>query len=114
MTHHRMPDILYQKFKENLMKTDYEFLTTEINGHILEVTINRPDVMNSLHPPSHREFDEVWSEFANNEDLWVGIITGAGDREHFQRVMTLNTKLLVAIDPVCLKPDLQDSPADLI
>ena len=24
MTHHRMPDILYQKFKENLMKTDYE------------------------------------------------------------------------------------------
>ena len=62
------------------MKTDYEFLTTEINGHILEVTINRPDVMNSLHPPSHREFDEVWSEFTNNEDLWVGIITGAGDR----------------------------------
>ena len=39
------------------MKTDYEFLTTEINGHILEVTINRPDVMNSLHPPSHLEFD---------------------------------------------------------
>lgn len=62
------------------MKNDYEFLTTEINGHILEVTINRPDVMNSLHPPSHREFDEVWSEFSNNEDLWVGIITGAGDR----------------------------------
>ena len=62
------------------MKTDYEFLTTEVNGHILEVTINRPDVMNSLHPPSHREFDEVWSEFTNDEDLWVGIITGAGDR----------------------------------
>ncbi len=62
------------------MKNDYEFLETEINGHILEVTINRPDVMNSLHPPSHREFDEVWSEFSNNEDLWVGIITGAGDR----------------------------------
>ena len=75
-----MPDILYQKFKGDIMKTDYEFLTTEINGHILEVTINRPDVMNSLHPPSHREFDEVWSEFTNDEDLWVGIITGAGDR----------------------------------
>ena len=62
------------------MKTDYEFLTTEVNGHILEITINRPDVMNALHPPSHREFDEVWSEFTSNEDLWVGIITGAGDR----------------------------------
>ncbi|HIE49102.1 MAG TPA: enoyl-CoA hydratase [Gammaproteobacteria bacterium] len=62
------------------MKDNYEFLTTTINGHILEITINRPDVMNALHPPSHREFDEVWSEFTNEEDLWVAIITGAGDR----------------------------------
>ena len=62
------------------MKDNYEFLTTATNGHILEITINRPDVMNSLHPPSHREFDEVWSEFTNDEDLWVAIITGAGDR----------------------------------
>ena len=31
------------------MKSDYEFLTTEVNGHVLEVTINRPDVMNALH-----------------------------------------------------------------
>ena len=30
------------------MKTDFEFLTTEIDGHILTVTINRPDVMLSL------------------------------------------------------------------
>ena len=29
------------------MKTDYEFLTTEVDGHILTVTINRPDVMNA-------------------------------------------------------------------
>jgi len=62
------------------MKSDYEFLTTEVNGHVLEVTINRPDVMNALHPPSHKEFDEVWNEFAQDDGLWVGIVTGAGDR----------------------------------
>ena len=62
------------------MKSDYEFLTTEVNGHVLEVIINRPDVMNALHPPSHAEFDEVWNEFSQNDDLWVGIVTGAGDR----------------------------------
>ena len=62
------------------MRSDYEFLTTDINGHILEVTINRPDVMNALHPPSHAEFDEVWNEFAQDDDLWVGIVTGAGER----------------------------------
>ena len=62
------------------MKSDYEFLTTEVNGHVLEVTINRPDVMNALHPPSHKEFDEVWNEFAQDDDLWIGIVTGEGDR----------------------------------
>jgi len=62
------------------MRSDYEFLTTVINGHVLEVTINRPNVMNALHPPSHKEFDEVWNEFDKDKNLWVGIITGAGDR----------------------------------
>ena len=52
------------------MKTDFEFLTTEIDGHILTVTINRPEVMNALHPPAHSEFDEVWNEFDKDEDLW--------------------------------------------
>ena len=32
------------------MKTDYEFLKTDIDGHILTVTINRPERMNALHP----------------------------------------------------------------
>ena len=80
MTVNLMTVILFSYLKERRMKDNYEFLTTAINGHILEITINRPDVMNSLHPPSHREFDEVWSEFTNDEDLWVAIITGAGDR----------------------------------
>ena len=61
------------------MKSDYEFLTTEVNDHVLEVTINRPAVMNALHPPSHAKFDEVCNEFSQNDALWVGIVTGAGD-----------------------------------
>ena len=62
------------------MKTDYEFLKTDIDGHILTVTINRPERMNALHPPAHAEFDEVWNEFDKDENLWVGIVTGEGDR----------------------------------
>ena len=80
MTVNPMTVILLFLRTEYSMKDDYEFLKTSKNGHILEITINRPDVMNSLHPPSHREFDEVWSEFVNDEDLWVAIITGAGER----------------------------------
>lgn len=57
-----------------------EFCLTETDGHVLTVTINRPEVMNSLHPAANAELGEVFDEFAADDDLWVAIITGAGDR----------------------------------
>jgi enoyl-CoA hydratase/carnithine racemase len=57
-----------------------EFCTTERDGHILTVTINRPEVMNSLHPPANFELDKVFDEFVADPELWVAILTGAGDR----------------------------------
>lgn len=57
-----------------------EFCVTERDGHVLTVTIDRPEVMNALHPRANAELAGVWDEFAADPDLWVGIITGAGDR----------------------------------
>ena len=57
-----------------------EFSDSERDGHVLTVTINRPEVMNALHPAANRELAEVWDDFQNDPELWVGIITGAGDR----------------------------------
>ena len=57
-----------------------EFSETQRDGHILTVTINRPEVMNAIHPAANRELAEVWDDFQNDPDLWVGIITGSGDR----------------------------------
>ena len=37
-------------------------------------------MLNALHSEAHWEFDRVWNEFAARPDLWVGIITGAGER----------------------------------
>lgn len=62
------------------MRTDYEYVSVVINGRILEVTINRPEFYNALHPPATKELDEIWSNFAINKDLWVGIITGEGNK----------------------------------
>lgn len=59
---------------------DYEFCKAEADGHILTVTINRPDVMNALHPPANFELEKVFNDFAADSDLWVAIITGAGNR----------------------------------
>ena len=57
-----------------------EFCTTEVDGHVLTVTINRPERMNALHPPANLELGEVFDDFAADPELWVAIITGAGDR----------------------------------
>ncbi len=58
----------------------YEFVTTERQGQILVVTMNRPDVYNAMHAPMHHEMSRVWDEFAADRDLWVAVLTGAGEK----------------------------------
>jgi enoyl-CoA hydratase/carnithine racemase len=57
-----------------------EFCEVDRDGRILTVPIARPEVMNALHPPANEELGAVFDEFAADPDLWVAIITGAGDR----------------------------------
>jgi len=60
--------------------TQREFCTVEKDGHLTIVTINRADVMNSLHYEADVELGQVWDEFAEDTQQWVAIVTGAGDR----------------------------------
>ena len=59
---------------------NYEFAKTETKDKILLVTINRPEVYNAVHPPLSRELDEIWNDFLKDPDLWVAILTGAGEK----------------------------------
>jgi enoyl-CoA hydratase/carnithine racemase len=58
----------------------YDFLLVDRHEHVLTVTLNRPEVMNALHPPLHKELDTVWDMFMADDTLWVAILTGAGER----------------------------------
>src|SRR5687767_3894721 len=58
----------------------YRYCTVEDAGRVRIVTLNRPEVMNALHSEASHELERVWDEFAARDDLWVGIVTGAGDR----------------------------------
>ena len=60
--------------------SDYEFCSANADGHLLTVTVDRPEVMNSLHPAANFELAKVFDDFAADPELWVAIITGAGDR----------------------------------
>jgi dehydration protein DpgD len=57
-----------------------QFLQYEKRKHIAYVTLNRPEVMNALHPPLVRELDAVWTDYIHDPELWVAILTGAGDK----------------------------------
>jgi dehydration protein DpgD len=58
----------------------YRFATYEKRGRVAYVTINRPEVMNALHLEAHLELKEIWEDFRDDPELWVAILTGAGDR----------------------------------
>jgi acetyl-CoA C-acetyltransferase len=63
-----------------VLRDDYEFILVERRGHVLEITMNRPEVRNALHPPAHEELDEIFNAFFADPELWVAILTGAGDQ----------------------------------
>ncbi len=60
--------------------TTHEFCKVEREGRLTIVTMNRPDVMNAIHPPANFELAKVFDEFAKDPDQWVAIITGAGTK----------------------------------
>lgn len=59
---------------------DRQFCKVTREGHVLIVTMNRPERMNALHPPANFELEQVFDDFAADDDLWIAIITGEGDR----------------------------------
>jgi enoyl-CoA hydratase/carnithine racemase len=52
----------------------------EKKERIAVITINRPEAMNAIDPETSEELGKAWLEFRDNPDLWVGILTGAGDK----------------------------------
>jgi enoyl-CoA hydratase/carnithine racemase len=57
-----------------------QFCRYEKKDHVAYVTITRPEVMNALHAPAHEELAQVWDQFAADDDAWVAVFTGEGDR----------------------------------
>ncbi len=47
---------------------------------IAYLTINRPEAMNAFDPETAAELEQAWRDFDTDPDVWVAIITGAGDQ----------------------------------
>ncbi len=57
-----------------------QYSYSERDGHLFIVTINRPEVYNACHPMANEELAAEFDRFAADPELWVAIITGAGDK----------------------------------
>ena len=52
----------------------------EKKGKIVLVTINRPQVLNAIDEETSRELAEAFLDFRRDDQLWVAILSGAGDK----------------------------------
>ncbi len=56
------------------------YVLYEKKDHIAYITLNRPERMNALGRELAAELTEAETKFAEDEDAWIAIYTGAGDR----------------------------------
>jgi len=52
----------------------------EVKDRVASITINRPEVMNAMDAEVYAELSKAWVDVRDNPDVWVAIVTGAGDR----------------------------------
>lgn len=68
------------KDAKDIWARDFDYISVKRDGHILEITIDRADRYNALHGGAHQELHDIFDGYEQNPDLWVAIITGAGDK----------------------------------
>ncbi|MGH7391508.1 MAG: enoyl-CoA hydratase-related protein [Candidatus Rokuibacteriota bacterium] len=51
----------------------------EVKDRIARITINRPEAMNAMDPEVYEELSKAWTDVRDNADVWVAIVTGAGE-----------------------------------
>lgn len=52
----------------------------EKRGHVAQITLNRPEKLNAYNAEVLTLESEIWTDFRDDPDLYVAILTGAGDR----------------------------------
>jgi E-phenylitaconyl-CoA hydratase len=51
-----------------------------LDGHVATITLDRPDALNAIDREMNEQLIATWRRFDEDDDAWVGILTGAGER----------------------------------
>jgi enoyl-CoA hydratase/carnithine racemase len=68
------------KLRSGESRLNYECVRVSIADHITRVTLNRPDSLNSINQLMHDELQEVFDQFAADDDQYLCVIAGTGER----------------------------------
>lgn len=50
------------------------------SGHVAEVRLNRPSALNAIDDEMERGLSDAWDRVDGDPDIWVAVLSGAGDR----------------------------------
>lgn len=50
------------------------------SDHVVRITINRPEVLNCIDPETDQLLAGAWRDFRDDDDAFVAVITGSGDK----------------------------------
>jgi enoyl-CoA hydratase len=59
---------------------DYQTLVYEHTGHVVTLTYNRPEQHNAINQAMNEELQHAWQRFRDDDEAFVLVITGAGER----------------------------------
>jgi E-phenylitaconyl-CoA hydratase len=51
-----------------------------VENHVATVVLDRPEAMNSIDPEMRRQMHATWERIRGDDEIWVAIITGAGEK----------------------------------
>ena len=51
----------------------------EVSDHIATITLNRPEARNAINGALRNELNAAWTDFLEDTDAWVAILTASGD-----------------------------------
>lgn len=60
--------------------SDFETIIYEKKDHVAWITLNRPEVLNAQNNQLRREFVQALETARDDDDVYVVVVTGAGDR----------------------------------
>jgi enoyl-CoA hydratase/carnithine racemase len=58
----------------------FQNVLLESRDHLAYITLNRPERRNAIDPQTSHELLQAFTAFKDDDNLWVAIVTGAGDQ----------------------------------